>query len=1047
MSILQIINLVLDGFIGIVLLLCLLGGFGRGINKSTRRVISIVVPFVLLVSFLGLIANKILEFDLSQWTNGEFTTVKDFAVNFISENIYTTEGTNIAETELYVFAEAVAVGVLKLVLYLVGILLIYVLIAPLIRIILGIINSIIFPKKVKDPDTGKMVKRKKTMASRLFGMLIGFGEFAVFFIVFSLPLFGTISLAKLAVDDGQQLLTIMDKMEKSNEEQVSSESGIDQILIKMLKTNENDLSDKTTDQLFEEFNKQYNSSVIRTLLNITKSKKTELSMDSKYLGSLLTVKTEHGKLDFVEEYANLRRVIPVVTSKFETGESGELTFAFDKITDTDVAIVCDTLKNIQLVKIVLPVGYEYVCYLIENGEFAEIENSGIDLGQIKDIDINKELDTLIDVIGEVTTAAVNLEIDLNNPLSVIEDPHLKDSFSDIMSSLLKLQIVSKIGVPFAADKLKEALENIEQIDATEILPLITTENLINSLQNDGTKIVEILQEVYKVGKDKIEDSSAEINLNTPENKLAVEQIIIKLFDITLIKGHEESLLRTLLSFDQIKKYVSADDLFDGETINWETEPQKIASIVTSALPLFSMEEFTLEAVIEDKTTIISLVEAIGSSDLIRKAAITLLSNLYDSEASKEDSAIPVEFKDIIDFNKLKGLTSEEFKTELVNLVEILYDLKDMNILFGEEGASFDLSNEEALTDIITRIFNVCLIKGNESSIIEFMLNKFEINGMLEEYGIHLELTNINWETEPENLAAVVSKISALAGGDLANIDFTTILEKDPDTGLRNEEKITQIADLLNAFNNSQIFEPVIFDLIDTLISNLDESLNFDLSFSNEEKASIKNNGWKNEIDRTLNVYDIATEKLLGAEDISSIKGSDISDIMKEASGSIIASKVLGTVLIDTLGTNGFDKLPKNDDGTYKYDFTDPNVLLEQADNIGHIVDLANSMTNLNTDTMTEAETIDQLVEEIRKIEENEIAKEIISDIASEYLGEEIDLSNADFNKEADIIKDAFDVYQSDPENFDIESNPELKEKLEDSELAKSILEFLGLTSN
>ena len=49
------------------------------------------------------------------------------------------------------------------------------------------------------------------------------------------------------------------------------------------------------------------------------------------------------------------------------------------------------------------------------------------------------------------------------------------------------------------------LENIEQIDATEILPLITTENLINSLQNDGTKIVEILQEVYKVGKDKIED--------------------------------------------------------------------------------------------------------------------------------------------------------------------------------------------------------------------------------------------------------------------------------------------------------------------------------------------------------------------------------------------------------------------------------------------------------------------------------------------------------------------------------------------------------------
>ena len=88
MSILQIVNLVLDGLVGLVLLFCLLGGFIRGINKSTRRVISIVVPFILLVIFLGVIANKILEFDVSQYVEGDFTTVKDFAISFISENIY-----------------------------------------------------------------------------------------------------------------------------------------------------------------------------------------------------------------------------------------------------------------------------------------------------------------------------------------------------------------------------------------------------------------------------------------------------------------------------------------------------------------------------------------------------------------------------------------------------------------------------------------------------------------------------------------------------------------------------------------------------------------------------------------------------------------------------------------------------------------------------------------------------------------------------------------------------------------------------------------------
>lgn len=1043
MSILQIVNLVLDGLVGLVLLFCLLGGFIRGINKSTRRVISIVVPFILLVSFLGVIANKILEFDVSQYIEGDFTTVKDFAISFISENIYKTEGMNIPETELYVFAEAVAVGVLKLVIYLLGITLIYLVIAPLVRIILAIINGIIFPKKVKDPETGKMVKRKKTMASRLFGMLIGFGEFAVFFIVFLFPLFGTISIAKLAVDDLSQVITIIPS-ELEGPVTISNNSGIDDALITILETSDEDLSDKTTEELFAEFDKQYNSSVTRAILNITKSKKTKLSVDSKYLGSLLTVKTEHGKLDFVEEYANLRRVIPVVVSKFETNEANEMVFAFDKITDDDINVICDTLKNIQTVKIILPVGYEYVCYLIQNGELGELEEIGVDLSAIQSIDINKELDTLIDVIGEVAKAATHLEIDLENPLNVIEDPNLVSSFDSIVKSLLKLQIVEKVAVPLAADKLVELLEGIEDIDTSEIIPLVTTETLLTSLQNDGTKLVVILQDVYKIGKEKMQDKEAELDLNTPENKQAIENIILNLFNITLIRGHEEALVRTLLSLEMIKQYVSVDDLFTGVEINWADEPQKIADIVVSVIPLITLKEMNFEQIISDKETIKEIVASVAKSDLIRKAGIALLANLYEKESTKEDSMIPEELKSILDFDKLKSLTGEEFAGELNNLVEILYDLKEMNILFAEEGASIDLSNEELLTDIVERVFDICLIDGNESNILDFLLNKFELNSMLEEYGITLEFDDVNWDTEPAKLAKVVTAISKLGNGDITSIDFSTILEVDPVTGERNQETIKQISNALDAFNDSQIFEPIIFDLIDVLISNVASDLEFDLSFTSAEKQTIKTTGWEVEINSTLNVYDLASEKLLEAEDISSIQGKDISDIMKEASNSIIASKVLGTVLIETLGTNGFDKLPKNDDGTYKYDFTKPSVLLEQADNIGNLIDLANTMTNLTTDTMGEVETVDQLVEELRKIEENELAKEVISDVASEYLGTEIDLSTTDFNVEADVLEDVFEIYHADPENFDLSTNEELKAKVEESELAKSILEFLGL---
>lgn len=1044
MSIIQMVNLGLDIFVGVILLLCLLGGFARGINKSTRRVISIVVPFILLVIFLGTIANAILEFDFSQFIEGDFTTVKAFAIDFISENVYTIEGMNIPETELYAFAEAVAVGVLKLAIYLVGVLLIYVIIAPLLRIILAIINSIIFPGKVKDPETGKKVKRKKTLASRLYGMLIGFGEFAVFFIVFLFPLFGTISIAKLGVDDLQQVMTVIDKIPGDDTTLVSENSGFDDVLITILKTNEDDLSDKTTEELFSEFNKQYKASAVRFILNITKSKKTELTVDSKYLGSLLTVKTKHGKLDFVEEYANLRRAIPIATSKFETNESNEMVFAFDKITDEDINIVCSVLKNIQLVKIALPVGYEYLCYMIENGEFAELEEIGVDVEAIKNIEINKELDTLIDVIGEVAKAATHLEIDLENPISVIEDPALVDSFDNIVQSLLKLQTVKEIAVPLAADKLVELLETVEDIDTTEIIPLITPETLLTALETDSTKLLVILQDVYAIGKDKLQDENAEIDLNSPENKQAIENIILNLFNVSLIKGHEEALLRTLLSLEMIKEYISVDDLFTGVEINWADEPQKIADIVLSVLPLINLKEMNFEQIISDKETIKNIVTNVAKSDLIRKAGIALLANLYESESTKEDSMIPEQLKSILNFDELKALTADEFANELINLVEIIYDLKEMDILFGEEGASIDLSNEEAITDIVERIFNVCVIKGNENEIIEFLLEEFELNAMLSEYGITLELNNIDWETEPANLAKVVTAIFNLGGGDISSIDFTTILEVNPETGERDQEMIKQIATVLDAFNNSQIFEPVIFDVIDVLISNVASDLEFDLSFTSVEKELIKTKGWETEINATLKVYDIATEKLLEAEDLTAIKGSDISEIMKEAGTSVIASKVLGTVLIEALGTNGYDKLPKNDDGTYKYDFTDPTILTEQADNIGNLIDLANTMTNLNTDTMGEAETVDQFVEELRKIEENELAKEVINEVASEYLGIEIDLSETDFNKEADVLSEVFDVYHEDPENFDISTNEELKEKIENSELAKSILEFLGL---
>ena len=105
MSILQYINLGLDLLVVGVLLFCLLRGFISGFKKSLIRVIAFVVPFVLLICFLGDIAKSLLGFDISQFDIGDgFTTVNDFVITFIKENVYQNGTMDIENSELYIFA-------------------------------------------------------------------------------------------------------------------------------------------------------------------------------------------------------------------------------------------------------------------------------------------------------------------------------------------------------------------------------------------------------------------------------------------------------------------------------------------------------------------------------------------------------------------------------------------------------------------------------------------------------------------------------------------------------------------------------------------------------------------------------------------------------------------------------------------------------------------------------------------------------------------------------------------------------------------------------
>ena len=82
----------------------------------------------------------------------------------------------------------------------------------------------------------------------------------------------------------------------------------------------------------------------------------------------------------------------------------------------------------------------------------------------------------------------------------------------------------------------------------------------------------------------------------------------------------------------------------------------------------------------------------------------------------------------------------------------------------------------------------------------------------------------------------------------------------------------------------------------------------------------------------------------GEIDYTTVKGSDVTRLMLEASEGVVASAIMGSTLNEALGPDGIDMMPVDEvTGLPKYDFTNQTVLKEQAETVGNSFDLFNTM--------------------------------------------------------------------------------------------------------
>ena len=243
-----------------------------------------------------------------------------------------------------------------------------------------------------------------------------------------------------------------------------------------------------------------------------------------------------------------------------------------------------------------------------------------------------------------------------------------------------------------------------------------------------------------------------------------------------------------------------------------------------------------------------------------------------------------------------------------------------------------------------------------------------------------------------------------------------------------EEEIDKIAKLFESVASSELFKPIIYQLID--------NVGYEINITEEDKVKIEANGWYNEIKSLLSIIGDAQE-LLENGDLESLNGSQVETLMLDASNGIITSKVVGNILTTALGPDGLNINTVDENGNSKYDFTDPEVLKKEAKNIANLIDLANGLSNIDLEN---EDTITLVTDALANIENNELAKDFVKEI----IGEDVNLEEV--SKDADLIKDVYEEYQKseDKENFVLDPNSEIATKLEESGLAKTILEMMGI---
>lgn len=880
---------------------------------------------------------------------------------------------------------SLTIAVLKLAIYIVGIIVCW-----LISIINKIILKACFREQIrKDLTDPQNRKSSVKLTSRLVGLCFAFLSFIMLIVVCYFPLLGVINLTDVTLREVQTIEMELENKDSKDYEQID----------------------------YEGIRAAINKSFLYKISKIGADKSSGVTLASQYVGSIISVKSSNVTTNIIKEYKLALPLLPIAF-KISNDVSQNNQIDFSKLSKSEINQINRFLDKSTLLNQVSPLIKDILINALnESGKFdAELVNG------IKDIDMDKEIHVVLDALQIAVEQCSNLVIEFDHLENILKDETLPDGVNNFINKLLESKFISDFGLTFISDKIIESLKE----DLQSLAPLFTAEKIKETLSHDVKVIMSTYQDLAK--NTNLEDvifNDQKLDLSSEGSIEAFSRALSTILNLKLVENNETLLIE--FGLDKLNnESFKYDVLFDGIVPDWKLEKDNLVKVLEETLRLYNDK-------LKDKPNESSILEILTSKNenneyvfmpLLNQIALsklftTVLINYLDANIDElTGNNIPEELKDIFKFSVFKDLTEEEFKQEVNKFVQIFECLIDMNIGNQEELNITGENIETLLNNVLTSV----LIKDKESKVIKYLLSETGINEELETLGVELNYESVDWKIERPALIKIFK--SVLSFDDLSNI-FND----------RNEENKEKIVDLFVSFTESQIFGNAIYPLLEKATKELGYTINF----TDEDKYQIELNGWNKEITTLFAIVDDC-QNLLTIENFDSLSGTQVTEIMIKASESVIASKIIGLTLDEILGPNNLDILPKNSDGSTKYDLSNPAILKDISESLGALIDLNRSVSDFNA-SADDGQLANKVSNALGVIQESDTVKEMVV----EYLNIEVEnIDDMNLNDDAEVITNIYNEYTNSPSDFDINEHPELAEELNNSTVAKALLEMLGI---